>query len=53
MFGFGLFGALGMMAQSPFVGSLPPTEGSGDYYLYQVESGKSQIGLEPQYKLRW
>ncbi len=40
MFGFGLFGALGMMAQSPFVGSLPPTEGSGDYYLYQVESGK-------------
>lgn len=29
-----------MMAQSPFVGSLPPTEGSGDYYLYQVESGK-------------
>ncbi|MDE6423943.1 MAG: hypothetical protein K2K95_11075, partial [Muribaculaceae bacterium] len=38
--GFGLFGAFGLMAQSPFVGSLPPTEGSADFYLYQVESGK-------------
>lgn len=27
------------MAQSPFAGSLPPTEGSADFYLYQVESG--------------
>lgn len=40
MLGLGLFGAFGMMAQSPFEGSVPPSEGSGDYYLYQVESGK-------------
>ncbi len=38
--GFGLFGAFGLMAQSPFAGSLPPTEGSANFYLYQVESGK-------------
>lgn len=34
-----LFGAFGLMAQSPFTGSLPPAEGSADFYLYQVESG--------------
>ena len=38
-FGLGLLGTFGLMAQSPFTGSLPPAEGSADFYLYQVESG--------------
>lgn len=39
MLGLGLFSVLGMMAQSPFSGSVAPSEGSTDFYLYQVESG--------------
>lgn len=38
--GLGFLGAFTMAAQSPYTGSVAPTEGSGDFYLYQVESGK-------------
>ena len=40
MLGMGLLGAFSLVAQSPYTGSLPPEEGSADFYLYQVESGK-------------
>ncbi|WP_295728216.1 hypothetical protein [uncultured Muribaculum sp.] len=36
----GIISAFTMQAQSPFTGSTAPAEGSADYYLYQVESGK-------------
>ncbi len=37
----GMVGAFATTAQtSPYTGSMPPTEGSADFYLYQVESGK-------------
>ncbi len=38
--GLGFLGAFTMAAQSPYTGSVAPTEGSADFYLYQVESGK-------------
>ena len=37
--GLGFLGAFTMVAQSPYTGSVAPTEGSADFYLYQVESG--------------
>ncbi len=37
--GLGFLGAFTMAAQSPYTGSVAPTEGSADFYLYQVESG--------------
>lgn len=40
MLGMGLLGAFSLFAQSPYTGSMPPEEGSADFYLYQVESGK-------------
>ena len=48
--GLGFLGAFTMAAQSPYTGSVAPTEGGADFYLYQVESGmwlenNSQPGL--------
>lgn len=37
--GLGLLGALSVQAQSVYEGSTVPEEGSGTFYLYQVESG--------------
>lgn len=38
--GLGILSAFSMSAASPYQGSVPPAEGSQDFYLYQVETGK-------------
>lgn len=41
LLGLGFLGAFSMGAvTSPFTGSVAPTEGEQDFYIYQVESGK-------------
>ncbi|MBD5225522.1 MAG: hypothetical protein HDS68_06090 [Bacteroidales bacterium] len=38
--GLGFLSAFSMAASSPYQGSTLPTEGSADFYLYQVETGQ-------------
>ncbi|MBD5224881.1 MAG: hypothetical protein HDS68_02795 [Bacteroidales bacterium] len=38
--GLGILSAFTLSAASPYKGSVPPTEGSGDFFIYQVETGR-------------
>lgn len=53
LLGMGILSAFGLPAASPYQGAPIPVEGSGDFYMFQVESGKWMQANQGHLRDKW